>query len=433
MKKLLNGKYNIILLFAFAMLVSCTNKKEAAHSHDVEYTCPMHPQIIRNEPGSCPICGMDLVAKKSSEGQANDSLANITKPVNSLVLSSIKTTKAHSGSRYGDIQARGVINYNPNNSNSISARVSGRIEHLYVKYNYQAISKGQKLMDIYSPDLANAQQELLFLRDNNEPQLLEAAKKKLRLLGASEQQINMVLKTGKINNTISIYSSYSGYISESSQAAGGAASAGSTVISSGNNREEMGMNTSTPTPVAQNISSNDPLQLREGQYVSAGQRLFAVVNSETVWAEFYTTSANLGVFKKGKQIAIQSEDINDKHASATVSLVQPYYKEGANYSLVRALIRNRNNAWKIGELIKVTPENTKESGNWLPRTAVVQLGTRYVSFVKQTDAFVPVYVTVKNFSGDWADIGESLKGDEDVAINAWFLVDTESFIKAERL
>jgi len=436
MKKLLNGKFAFVLLFAVSLLFACTGENHKVHSEISEYTCPMHPEIIKNEPGSCPICGMDLVAGKSSHGEADDSLATIIKPTNSLILSAIKTTKVQSGSRYGDIQGRGVINYNTNNSNSISARVSGRIERLYIKYNYQAVSKGQKLMDIYSPDLANAQQELLFLRDNNEPQLLESAKKKLRLLGASERQINQVIKAGKISNTISVYSPYSGYVSEIQQAAGSAisASAGSTVISGGGSSDDMNMGSSSASrPTVPNVASNSPLQLREGQYVSAGQRLFTFVNSGTVWAEFYTTPENLELFKKGNRIQIQSADVETKTTSVVVSLVQPYYNEGSNYSLIRAVIPNSNNVWKVGELVKVTPENIQKAGNWLPRTAVVQLGIRYVAFVKQKDAFVPVYVNVKSINGDWTDIGESLKNNEEVAVNAWFLVDTESFIKVERL
>lgn len=426
----------MVLLFAISLLFACKGENHTAHSEKTEFTCPMHPGIIKNEPGSCPICGMDLVAKKSSHGKADDSLALIIKPTNSMVLSAIKTVKPQRGSRFGEVQARGVINYNTNNSNSISARVSGRIERLYVKYNYQAVSKGQKLMDIYSPDLTNAQQELLFLRDNNEPQLLESAKKKLRLLGASEQQINQVIKSGKISSVISIFSPYAGYVSEIQQAAGSvsSASAGNTVISAAGNSDGMSMGAASATaPSAPEVASNNPIQLREGQYVSAGQRLFSFVNSGTVWAEFYVRPENLDLYKKGNSIEIRSADVETKATNVKVSLIQPYYNQGTKYSLVRAVIPNAGNAWKVGELINVSPGNTKENGTWLPRTAVLQLGTRYVSFVKKDRAFVPVYVNVKSITGDWVDIGESLNSDVEVAANSWFLVDTESFIKVEKL
>jgi hypothetical protein len=88
--------------------------------------------------------------------------------------------------------------------------------------------------------------------------------------------------------------------------------------------------------------------------------------------------------------------------------------------------------WKVGQLISVHKE-TELNGNWVPKTAVLQMGKKYIVFLNRDSAFVPVYVDVKAMANDWIDVGESLKADQKIAINAWFLVDTESFIKAERL
>lgn len=447
MKRILKGSFPIVVLFAILLLSACKGKnKQAEATEATKYTCPMHPQIVKDAPGSCPICGMDLVPMNSSgkDGGVNDTLAALVKPTNELVLSGIKTIKPQTGSRFQDINVKGVINYNTNNQNSVSSRVSGRIEKLYVKYNYQPVSKGQKLMDIYSPDLANAQQELLFLKNNNEPALLEQAKRKLRLLGATDQQIKQVMNTGKVDYTVSIYSPYSGYVSElqnTSSSAGGASSAGSTMItseSSGGSSSMGGMagsggSASNSTPSIPDVATNSPLQLREGQYVSVGQRLFSLVNSNVIWAEFYVNPSDIDKFKRGTMIAVQSVDVKAKRSRVPVSLIQPYYSEGTNYSLVRATVNNSDKSWKVGELITVKSESTRKIGNWLPRTAVLQLGTRYVSFIKKNNAFVPVYVAVKSVSGEWIDIGNSIDMTQDVAVNAWFLVDSESFINVQSI
>ena len=448
MKRILKGSFPIVVLFAILLLSACKGKNEQAETTEAtKYTCPMHPQIVKDAPGSCPICGMDLVPMNSSgkDGGVNDTLAALVKPTNELVLSGIKTIKPQTGSRFQDINVKGIINYNTNNQNSVSSRVSGRIEKLYVKYNYQPVSKGQKLMDIYSPDLANAQQELLFLKNNNEPALLEQAKRKLRLLGATEQQIKQVLSTGKVDYTVSIYSPYSGYVSElqnTSASAGGASSAGSTMItseSSGGSSAMGGMaassrgSASNSTPSIPDVATNSPLQLREGQYVSVGQRLFSLVNSNVIWAEFYVNPSDIDKFKRGSMIEVQSVDVKAKRSRVPVSLIQPYYSEGTNYSLVRATVNNLDKSWKVGELITVKSESTRKIGNWLPRTAVLQLGTRYVSFIKKNNAFVPVYVAVKSISGEWIDIGNSIDMTQDVAVNAWFLVDSESFINVQSI
>lgn len=448
MKRILKGSFPIVVLFAILLLSACKGKNEQAETTEAtKYTCPMHPQIVKDARGSCPICGMDLVPMNSSgkDGGVNDTLAALVKPTNELVLSGIKTIKPQTGSRFQDINVKGIINYNTNNQNSVSSRVSGRIEKLYVKYNYQPVSKGQKLMDIYSPDLANAQQELLFLKNNNEPALLEQAKRKLRLLGATEQQIKQVLSTGKVDYTVSIYSPYSGYVSElqnTSASAGGASSAGSTMItseSSGGSSAMGGMaassrgSASNSTPSVPDVATNSPLQLREGQYVSVGQRLFSLVNSNVIWAEFYVNPSDIDKFKRGSMIEVQSVDVKAKRSRVPVSLIQPYYSEGTNYSLVRATVNNLDKSWKVGELITVKSESTRKIGNWLPRTAVLQLGTRYVSFIKKNNAFVPVYVAVKSISGEWIDIGNSIDMTQDVAVNAWFLVDSESFINVQSI
>lgn len=406
----------------------------------------MHPEIIKDAPGSCPICGMDLVPVHSgkSMGEANDSLAALVKPTDELILSGIKTTKPLSGSRFEEINVKGVINYNTNNTNSVSSRVSGRIERLYIKYNYQPVSKGQKLMDIYSPDLASAQQELLFLKNNNEPALLEAAKRKLRLLGASEQQINSVLKTGKVDYTVSIYSPYSGYLSEvqaGASSGSSAAAAGSTMITSesssgGSSMGGMGSggsstsSTAAPTP---DVASNSPILIKEGQYVTVGQKLFNLVNAGTVWAEIFVNPDQIAKFKRGTMLQVQSVDVPSKRSRVPVSLIQPFYREGTNYSLVRASISNSGKNWRVGELITVSSESTRKIGTWLPRTAVLQTGTRYVAFLKKNGAFVPAYVKVNTITTDWVDIGNSLPADQEVATNAWFLVDSESFIKVENI
>jgi multidrug efflux pump subunit AcrA (membrane-fusion protein) len=190
--------------------------------------------------------------------------------------------------------------------------------------------------------------------------------------------------------------------------------------------------TATPSAVPA-VASNTPLEIREGQYVSVGQKLFSMVNVDQVWAEFYISPDQLKDFKRGTRISVTSVDAKTKLAHVPVSLIQPYYSEGVNYSLVRAVLPNSKKQWRVGELIQVSQEkDVEKSGTWLPRTAVLQLGTRYVSFVKEKDAFVPVYVNVKSVSGDWVDIGSSIP-DKEVALNAWFLVDSESFIKVQNI
>lgn len=379
--------------------------------------------------------------KKHEHAQMNhdavhDSLSHLVKPTDEGVVGNVKTIKAQRGSRFQDVSARGIISYNENNLSSQSARVSGRIEHLFIKFNYQSVSKGQKIMEIYSPDLVNAQQELLFLYRNKEPELAEMAKRKLVLLGATPQQISRLLKTGEVSYTFVVYSSTSGYIVENLSSGNEiTGSSGATVIGSASGSGSDGMasmgSSASSSPEVPAVPTSSPLQLREGQYVSQGQSLFKIIKTNDVWVEFYIQPEQLEIFKRGTKITVSSTTADDKAAESLVSLVQPYYSSGSSYPLVRAVLPNSRKSWRIGEIVRVSKEEVKKNGVWLPKTAVLSLGGRSVSFVKQGAMFVPVDVSINGYAGEWVDIGESL-GDREVAMNAWFLMDSESFIQVQK-
>lgn len=440
MKRILNNRFAICLIIGLLLYGCNSDKNASSDGQQHSYTCPMHPQIIKEAPGTCPICKMDLVPQYSSDARsaADTSLTSLVKPGNELVISRIKTIRLTKGFKKSEIIHKGIINYNINNWRSVSSRVSGRIEKLFVKYNYEPVSKGQKIMEIYSPDLANAQQELLFLKNNNETVLLESAKKKLLLLGLTMIQINRILSTGRLEDRIAVYSPYSGYVSELGLNARGASvelsQSGGTRISSGGTGEMSTMdvsNAAAMVPDIPAIPSGGALQIREGQYINAGQKLFDLISTDQVWAEFFARPDQLQELRQGKNVLVQSIDRSDQRSEVAVSLIQPYFKDGINYSLIRANVPNGNKMWKVGQLISVSRQ-TSVDGYWLPATALVQLGTRYVVFIKKDGGFLPVFVKLKHRADQWIDVGDSLKTDAELALNAWFLVDSESFIKVKR-
>ena len=143
-------------------------------------------------------------------------LHTLLQPTSGFAISSIPAITLVKREEAIEINALGYTAYNTTEVGAISARVNGRIEKLYVKYRYQLIKKGQKIMDIYSPELLTAQQNLLFLLKNDPSNisLISASKEKLLLLGFSSQQLQQLINTQKALFTVSVYSSYSGHIHE---------------------------------------------------------------------------------------------------------------------------------------------------------------------------------------------------------------------------
>lgn len=414
MKRILRNRCGLIGFFAFLLFAACNQSRDKQ-----------------------PSAGSLEKETAAVSGYIRDSLQYILKRTDEVVVASVKTTRPLKGVRYEDRAFKGVINYNTRNSRIVSSRVSGRIEKLYVKYNYQLVRKGQKLMEIYSPDLANAQQELLFLKNNGNAELIDAARRKLLLLGATGSQIDQVLKSGKVNYRFSIYSPYSGYITEGTSRGGSlpASGGGAAMITAAKEEEgsgSMGGMNAPASPSASQVPpvpSGSPVVLTEGEYISTGQTLFNIMDNSDMWAEFYVPESESRTFKNGAALQVGSPDIKEWQVSAKVGLVQPFFKDGTNFVLVRATIQNDAKRWKAGQIVDVTVADNKRAGNWLLRPAVLRLGSRYVVFIKKGGVFIPAYVNVAAKSGDWYDVGNSLPEGTEVAENAWFMVDSESFIR----
>ncbi len=157
------------IFFRFvALFTACNNssrkmQNRKPNTEDI-YTCSMHPQVLEHHPGNCPICGMKLIKKNASQLPTNNiELETLLKPTNEFVVASLTVTTPELKKIDIPVKVYGTIEYDTRAASTISARVSGRIEKLYIRFRYQAVEKGQKIMDIYSPEFLTAEQNLLFL------------------------------------------------------------------------------------------------------------------------------------------------------------------------------------------------------------------------------------------------------------------------------
>lgn len=410
---------NILLIatgFFMILIMACNRQKDSHAGHQqekAEYTCPMHPEIIRDAPGNCPICGMDLVLKDKSIQKVTDvDLEALLKPTNEYVVSSVPVTTMEQKQKEIEIEALGNIAYDTKEVGSISARISGRIEKLYVRYRFQKINKGQHILDIYSPEIVTAQQNLLFIlqNDSTNTPLLEAAKVKLRLLGMNEVQMQNVIQSGKPMLTIALYSPYTGHIHETGSIG----------------------NMNPPSEAMKDVSLiTEELDLKEGMYVQKAQSIFTVYNPDHAWVVLNVYGENQGLVKIGNLVEVIPESAPDKAFKAKIDFIEPFYRKDSKTYTTRTYFNNTVLKIPIGSQVRATILGNAKDAYWLSKEAVLSLGFDEIVFL-QTDGGFKAHKIITGITHEnHIQILSGLTEQDSVAINAQYLMDSESFIKVK--
>ena len=412
-------------LLAALLAASCTKKDSPAqHSHpesvEIEYTCPMDPEVISDKPGSCPICKMNLVLKQTAaikpveKPEAKEvKLEALLSPTNEFVVSNIPVTSPQKNAEQIEIEALGNIAYDTRQVGSISARVAGRIEKLYVRYRFQKITKGQRLLDIYSPELMTAQQNLLFLLKNDPSNIpfIEAAQEKLRLLGLNDEQIKQLTQSGKPSLTIPIYSNYTGHVHEAAN--------GSTMPAKSGAMNDLSLLT-------------EELTLKEGMYLQKGESIFTVYNPDRAWAILSIYGESQGLVKTGNLVQITPETAPEKAFGASIDFIEPFFRNDSKTLSARVYFNNSQLKIPIGSQVKATITGNTKATYWLPSSAVLSLGLDAVVFRKTQSGFKTLKVTTGISYQDYIQVLNGISSSDTVAINAQYLMDSESFIKIKK-
>lgn len=393
------------------MLIACDSKQNSANVDT--YICPMHPTVVSDKQGVCPVCNMDLVrkARPGEEVKVTEDLVRLLKSPNERVVSSIKTIKGEFASQTLSAEASGVVTYDQRNRFTIPARIGGRLEKVFLKYPYQSVRKGQIVAEIYSAELATAQQELLWLlkQDDNE-QAIQQAKDKLSLLGFTEPLLANLVQSKAVQYRFPIISPVSGFVVMGEQPQ-------PTIATQPN----MGMQTNAAIPQANNTDI-----IKEGDYVNAGATLFTVVDANSLLIELSVSAAQSKNLSVGDTINLK---LRQTVVPARVGFIQPFYNTNQEFAIVRIYVRGAN--LKIGELVAAQWSTKTSAWMWLPRQAVVDLGTEAIVFVKERGSFVVKQVVIQSSTSDKVAL-TGLSSMDEIALNAQFLVDSEGFIRTTK-
>ena len=266
-------------------------------------------------------------------------------------------------------------------------------------------------MDIYSPELLTAQQNLLFILKNDaaNTSFINTAKEKLLLLGMSNEQLEQVIKAQKPSFTISVYSKYSGHIHE----AGG-------IMNNGSN------NPGTMKDIA---VVTEELPLKEGMYIQKGQTVFSVYNPSKVWALLNIYAENQGLIKNGNRVQLAAETLPGQTFAGIIDFIEPFFRKENKTLTVRVNFDNNKLQLPVGSQVKAKIFSTPQNGDWLPNESIVSLGLNKVVFVKATGGFMPHIVETGLTNNGKTQIRKGLALTDTVLLNAQYLMDSESFIK----
>jgi Cu(I)/Ag(I) efflux system membrane fusion protein len=393
------------------------------------YYCPMHPQIVQDHPGECPICNMTLVPKPEGPVKPSGTMAPAAaagghdahpapEPVPGLVPVEIpldrvqrigvRTQKVTRQSLLGDLQTIGTVEADERGLARISPRFSGWIEELHVSETGQKVRRGQALASIFSQEVLQAQQELLTalgwsgspapgsaLPHHGDTAPLEGlvadARRRLELLGISASEIDAIARSRKAQRAIAIRSPVEGYV------------------------------------IAKNAV--------QGMAVSPGMPLFEVADLSTVWVLAEVYESDLKRVRVGQPARFEPSALPGEVFGGKVKFVYPTLDPASRTLRIRLEFRNRSGAAGLqlrpgmyGNVLLALPATT---GLMVAAEALVDTGdVQYVFVAREGGRFEPRRVKAGARVGDRVEIAEGLTEGETVVTTANFLIDSESRLRA---
>ena len=391
-------KKTIIWIVAafFIIGINACQSKEEGHEDDhaengLTYTCPMHPQVVANEPGTCPICGMDLVPIEKGDASS----AEIMLSERQMRLGNITTLPVGQGEMGDNTILVGRVTENQEQAEVVSSRVEGRIERLYIKETGQRVRKGQPLYEIYSEPLLTLQREFLLALEQNEQlgeqepryaSFLESSRKKLLLYGMTEGQVNQLATAKKMDAKITFLSPVSGIVSEIAGA--------------------------------------------EGQYLPEGGRLYKIDRLDKVWveAELYPGEAQL--VNEGDKVKVAVAGFENEPVTGEVTFISPEFNNNSQILSLRVEIPNPDHQFLPGMQGNVILENSQKKVIAIPNDAVIRSGDGAHVWVKAGEGtFKPRMVETGLVNFDQVEITKGLVESDTVVVTGAYLLYSEYELK----
>ncbi len=398
----------LILGIIIGNISSGGDAKDASHSeeeHDFVqdpitklWTCSMHPQIKMEKPGNCPICGMELIPLEEGSDSGEKIASNeIVLSEEAIQLANIQTSKVVRSSAKKEIRLLGTVKPDERRQYSQVSHIPGRIERLYINFTGEKVSRGQRLIRLYSPELISAQKELFEAMKSRDiyPQLFKATKNKLKLWKLTDRQIDAIVKSGKVQEQIDILSDYSGYV------------------------------------MKRNVELGD--------HVMEGMKLFDIANIDKIWVMFDAYETDIPSIHKGDMVNFTIQAVPGKEFKGKVTYIDPFVSSSSRVAKVRVEVNNKGHKLLpemfVNGIIKANLSSAKDA-LIIPKSAVLWTGKRAVVYVKipheKTISFVYREVILGADLGDFYVVSNGLEDGEVVATNGVFRIDASAQLLGQK-
>ncbi len=287
------------------------------------WSCAMHPHIKMPEPGNCPICGMKLIPLET-EKAGEEAPASLVLSERARKLAQVETAVVQRGEAHLNVFLYGKLEFDESRVAHITSRTPGRIERLFLDFTGISVRKGDHMVELYSPELVIAQQELIQaaqtkknMREDASPFLkrnlrdnYDSAREKLQLWGISDEQIAEIEKEGAPEEVLTINAPIGGVVVHK--------------------------------------------EAIEGRYVKEGTKIYTIADLSELWLILDAYEADLAWLRHGQRVEFQAEAIPGKIFKGTVSFIDPVLNEKKRAVRIRANVSNEDGILKPGMFVRAT-------------------------------------------------------------------------------
>lgn len=350
---------------------------------------PMVPGPKFDKPGKSPFMDMQLVPVYAGADAGTDQ-GSVTISPRTVQNLGIRTVAVTTGRMNTGLSTVGAVSIDERTIMTVQSRVSGYIEKLHVRAQYDLVARGQPLAEIYAPEWLAAQEEYLALRRSAQTgagDLAQAARERLSLLGIAEAQIKRIEQSGKADARVILSAPVAGLVWE--------------------------------------------LGASDGMAVSPGLTLFRLVSLDSVWINAEIPETDAALVKPGAPVAAHTAAFPEQTFNGKVAVLLPDVNATTRTIKARIVLANPGGRLKPGMFATLTFGSTDKPALMVPSEAVIHTGTRAVAIVAEGDGkFRPVDIETGRDSGGMTEIRKGLTAGQKVVASGQFLIDSESSLKS---